>query len=147
MTKQEDHAIDIDECAVLLAESNRLYSKMLHTLNQVNNFPEADSELQILKRNASINDIQELIEKIDGNLKVALKNVPHKTAAIECLLEERKDLLKQVHAGNRAVLMKIESVKSLLADEIKKFKTGHTALQGYRQSGNYSAGSSFKTAL
>jgi hypothetical protein len=121
---------------------------MLQTLNALGESPEADSGMQLRNKTHELDVLQENIEKIDTDLTDLLGTLSGRPAALEVLLQERRDLLEQVHARNRAVTKKIEVIKSLLVEEIRQSKTGQTALQGYRQGGEQQQGKSlFRRAL
>lgn len=138
---------DKETCSTLLTESNRLYTQMLTLLGELNNSPEAGSELQLAKRNSACSDLQGRIQAVDAELGAALRTVAPEESGFAHLLAERQDLMHKVYAVNRTALNKVEAVKSLLADEIRKCATGHAALQGYRRSENSHGGSTFKRIL
>lgn len=138
---------DKENCSNLLTESNRLYTQMLTLLGELDNSPEAGSELQLAQRNSACSDLQGRIQAVEAELGAALRTVAPEEPGLAHLLAERQDLMHRVYAVNRTALSKVEAVKSLLADEIRKCTTGHAALQGYRRSENSHGGSTFKRIL
>jgi hypothetical protein len=133
MTITEQTSVHTSEFIELLTESNRLYTLMLDTLEKLSQSPEAGSDAQLHARNQNFNKLQNLLEKHDKRLATIRNEVDFSMEVVNDLLAIRLDLLQKVRSKNKTVTIQVEAVKSLLANEIQKFKTGHTALQGYRR--------------
>jgi glutathionylspermidine synthase len=132
MTTSEQISAQSIECIELLTECNRLYSLMLETLEQLSKSHEATSDVQLLARNQQFNALQSLIAEHDERLSAQLLEIDISLPPIKQLLDTRMELLLKVRSQNKVVATQVEAIKSLLANEIRTFKAGHTALQGYR---------------
>ncbi len=132
MTMTEQTSAHTSEIIALLTESNRLYALMLDTLEKLSQSPEAGSDTQLHARNQNFNTLQNLIQKHDEQLESVRDEIDSSVGTINDLLMIRMNLLQKVRARNKTVTIQVEAIKSLLANEIHKFKTGHTALKGYR---------------
>lgn len=127
------HTRNSQECIEILKHSNMLYRQMLEELGAVSNFP-LNASLQHMDTSMRrLTTLQQEIETGDALLNSALSTLAEKTAAIEDLLAERKELLTRVHSRNIIVAKQAEAVKGLLRNEIEKIKNGHLALKSYRQ--------------
>jgi hypothetical protein len=83
-------------------------------------------------RGAEILLVQEQAALADqGLLSILQEMVP--TLSAHPLMDRRQNLMQQIMTHNRLLLSTINTIKSLLAHEIKEMRGGRAALNGYRQ--------------
>ncbi len=147
MVTETQYSAQSTEYTTLLEVSNTLYSSMLQVLNTLGESPETVSVTLFQNRLAQFHELQQQIAENDSKLTPLLTVQPEENPLTRKLLEQRRQILELVFANNKKVKLQAQAIRSLLNDEIKKSKKGHTALQGYRQSESYQSSGTFKRAM
>lgn len=147
MLKTDSATYHQEECIQLIQHSNRLYRLMLDTLGSITEHNSSSSPEKVTERTIYLNKVHYSIEENDKLVSSVLDQTKPRCEIIDSLLDERKELLEKLIKKNREVTRQIESVKSLLAEEMKKIKSGHLALSGYRQQTSGPKKNSFSCSL
>lgn len=124
--------------ALLLASIQR--QKDIITLFEAINGERGDKDPATLEgRGKEILLVQEQAALADLDLIALIKEMGP-ALSVHPLMEQRRDLMHQILAHNRSLLATINTIKSLLAHEIKEMQGGRVALNGYRQTSPYQNG-------
>jgi len=116
-----------------LSQSIQLYEGLLQFLQKMDlDIGTADPvALQNLSR--ALQELQAQAEQLDQKIAPQLDAKSLKNRTIQQLTEKRELLLKELLLLNQRITAKASGVKSLIAHEIGKLRTGLSALSGYRQ--------------
>ncbi|MBV5329160.1 MAG: hypothetical protein JZU65_16295 [Chlorobium sp.] len=83
--------------------------------------------------NRALQELQEQAVQLDQKIAPQLDAKSLKNATIQKLTKKRELLLKELLLLNQRITAKASGVKSLIAHEIGKLRTGLSAMSGYRQ--------------
>ncbi len=123
-------------CIALAAQNNVLYHKMLSTLEEMAKAPGKDwQDLSLGEQLTTFLALQKQIATNANTLNAQLQQLDDIPEDLEKLLQEKKTLLEKTLHANNLVTKQAEAMKSLLGEEMKKIKSGHTALRGYQEQG------------
>ncbi len=126
-----------ENCIALAAQSNVLYSDLLATLKEIAKTSGTDQNGSSLEKQlAACLHLQQQIAAHDDRLNTAIQALDHIPEHLDVLLQQKEALLNETIRSNASLVSQAETMKSLLAEELKKIKSGHTALRGYQGQGS-----------
>lgn len=135
----------------LLLDSIKRYENILALFATFSTETESNNPATLHTRGTTLLQLQEEAALADADLAIALQEMSSTLSsnqlAAHPLLNKRKDIMQQVLDNNRSLLTTINSIKSLLAHEIKELQSGRTALTGYRQTTSSSNGGILNDSL
>ena len=116
----------------LLLCSVRSYEDILTLFAAINSELGDNSPATLESRGEELLHLQEKAALADHAL-VATMQAMHPAGSDHPLMARRQDIMLQILSHNRSLISTINTIKSLLAHEIKEMQGGRVALNGYRQ--------------
>lgn len=116
-----------------LLQSIRHYEGLLQFLQKMDLDIGTADPVALQNLSIALQELQEQAVQLDQKIAPQLDAKSLKNATIQKLTEKRELLLKELLLLNQRITAKASGVKSLIAHEIGKLRTGLSALSGYRQ--------------
>jgi len=119
--------------ATLLSRSIQHYQGLLHLLAQMDREMGTAAPQALEEFSLSLERMQAEARPLDREITGRLQNQSLDNEQIAALARERTELIGAALEVNQRISAKASGVKSLLAHEMGKLRTGLNALSGYRQ--------------
>lgn len=119
--------------ATLLNRSIQHYQGVLHLLEQMDRELGTAAPQALEQFSRSLERMQAEASPLDREIATQLQAQSLNNEQIAALARERTELIGAALEVNQRISAKASGVKSLLAHEMGKMRTGLTALSGYRQ--------------
>jgi len=120
----------------LFTESIRRHEDILAMFETINHARAGCNPTTLHAGCTELLHLQEQVALADSELSDTMEKIsPDSTAhpVDFVLVEQRKEIMRQIYIHNRSLLASIQNIQSLLAHEIKEMQGGRTAMNGYRQ--------------
>lgn len=116
-----------------LVQSVQHYAYFLEFLQKMDDEMGTADPVALQNFNISFHQLHEQAMQFDRILSTQLNSKSLENESILILTEKRNSLLREILRLNKRITAKASGVKSLIAHEIGKLRTGLSALSGYRQ--------------
>jgi len=117
----------------MLSRSIQHYQGILQLLEQMEREMGTADPLALQGFSSTLERMQGQAAQLDREIAPLLKAQASKNEQTADLAKQRADLVNEILEVNQRICAKASGVKSLLAHEMGKLRTGLTALSGYRQ--------------
>jgi hypothetical protein len=117
----------------LLLQSLVQYGNILDFLWLIDREIGTASASELLELSVSLTDLQGIATQTDLLLLAQLNADPARSDEIQNLINKREHIVKDILLLNEQTAAKASGVKSLIANEMGKLRSGISALGGYRQ--------------
>lgn len=133
LTLQMDNQTEMQQLESSLSQSIQHYEGLLKFLQQMDHEMGTANPATLQNFSLSLRELQEQAIHLDRNISVRLNPKVSEHASVQILTAKRQLLLKETLLLNKRITAKASGVKSLIAHEIGRLRTGLSALSGYRQ--------------
>lgn len=120
----------------ILSQSIHQYAEILEFLQKMNKEIGSALPEELLELGESLAHLQHLAAETDQVLLMQLSKHSALAETLQPLLDRREQIMKEILFLNGRISEKASGVKSLIAHEMKKLRTGLSALNGYKQQQN-----------
>ncbi len=120
----------------LLSQSIHEYAEILEFLQKMDEEIGTASPEGLLELGESLAQLQNHAAETDQVLLMQLSKHSALAETMQPLLDRREQIMKEILFLNGRITEKASGVKSLIAHEMEKLRTGLSALNGYKQQQN-----------
>lgn len=117
----------------ILTYSINHYKQILVLLQDMDVTVGIASKEDLLEMNSTLEDIQHLATNHDQLLLNQLPKLSERSDTLNTLIDKRDRLIREVILMNETITSRAVGVKSLLAHELGKLRSGLSAMNGYKQ--------------
>ncbi len=121
------------DCDALLVKSIRIYQEIAELYRELQDKLSSQSAKAIQQTILNLTNHSRNAETIDNLISESFKNVLSLPDSTTSLLNQRKNILKNLQQSNHQVVNSVNNIQSLLKHEITSMTTGHKAINGYKQ--------------
>jgi hypothetical protein len=124
---------EMEQLASTLSQSIQHYVCFLDFLREMDDEMGTATPVALHNFNLSFQEMHQQAVQFDQSIAAQLNAESLKNESILILAGKRELLLKEILLLNKRITAKASGVKSLIAHEMGKLRTGLSALSGYRQ--------------
>jgi len=121
----------------VLSQSIEQYEGILDFMRKMAEGIGTASADELLELNKSLEDLQSQATATDQVLLAQISKNSTLAETMQLLIDKRERILKEILLLNEGMTEKASGVKSLIAHEMAKLRTGISALSGYKQQQNH----------
>ncbi len=116
-----------------LAQSIQHYECFLAFLHKMDEEMGTANPVALQNFSISLQEYQEEAVRLDQEISAQLNEKAFKNEATLIFIQKREGMLREILLLNKRITAKATGVKSLIAHELGKLRSGLSALSGYRQ--------------